>query len=157
MSWEKEVNELRERKTLSKQMGGREAIDKQHAKGRLTVRERINSFLDADSFKEHGEGAGFAEQGPNGEITNFSPANYVVGLGKVNKRLVVVGGEDFTLKGGSPNAAGLRKSVYAEELSSHLKVPLARFLEGEAEALLTRTLLVQEPLARLFLLHRGSK
>lgn len=130
MSWEKEVNELKERKTLSKQMGGREAIDKQHAKGRLTIRERINSFLDADSFKEHGEGAGFAEQGPNGEITNFSPANYVVGLGKVNKRLVVVGGEDFTLKGGSPNAAGLRKSVYAEELSSHLKVPLARFLEG---------------------------
>ncbi len=130
MSWEKEVNEIRQRKTLAKEMGGTEAVEKHHGKGRLTVRERINGFLDVGSFKEHGEGAGFAEKGPNGEISKFSPANYVIGVGKVSEKLVVVGGEDFTLKGGSPNAAGLRKSVYAEELSSYLKVPLARFLEG---------------------------
>jgi acetyl-CoA carboxylase carboxyltransferase component len=42
----------------------------------------------------------------------------------------VVGGEDFTLKGGSPNGAGLRKSVYAEELAVQFKVPLVRMLEG---------------------------
>ena len=43
---------------------------------------------------------------------------------------VVVGGEDFTLKGGSPNAAGLRKSVYAEHLAVQYKAPLVRMLEG---------------------------
>ena len=41
-----------------------------------------------------------------------------------------MGGEDFTLKGGSPNGAGLRKSVYAEELAVQFKVPLIRMLEG---------------------------
>ena len=95
MSWEKEVNEIRQRKTLAKEMGGTEAVEKHHGKGRLTVRERINGFLDVGSFKEHGEGAGFAEKDPNGEISKFSPANYVVGVGKVSEKLVVVGGEDF--------------------------------------------------------------
>ena len=130
MSWEKEVNEIRQRKILSKEMGGRESVEKHHAKGRLTVRERIDSFLDDGSFKEHGEGAGFAEKNPNGEISSIPPANYVVGVGKVSEKLVVVGGEDFTLKGGSPNAAGLRKSVYAEEIAIQYKLPLVRLHEG---------------------------
>ena len=42
----------------------------------------------------------------------------------------MVGGEDFTLKGGSPNAAGLRKSVYAEHLACRYRLPLVRLLEG---------------------------
>ena len=48
-------------------------------------------------------------------MTNFEPANFIVGFGKVDGRRVVVGGEDFTMKGGSPSAAGLRKSIYAED------------------------------------------
>jgi len=43
---------------------------------------------------------------------------------------VVVGGEDFTQRGGSPTPAGLRKSVYAEELALRYRLPLVRFLEG---------------------------
>ena len=42
-------------------------------------------------------------------IIEYVPANYVVGFGQVDKRRIVAAGEDFTLKGGSPNAAGLRK------------------------------------------------
>jgi len=60
----------------------------------------------------------------------YAPANYVVGFGKIDQRRIVVGGEDFTLKGGSPNAAGLRKSVYAEHLAVQYRVPLVRLLEG---------------------------
>ena len=91
---------------------------------------RIDGVLDVGTFVEHGPGAGFATQSEAGEITDFSPANYVVGFGAVQGRQVVVGGEDFTLKGGSPNAAGLRKSVYAEELALHYKIPLMLLLEG---------------------------
>ncbi|MDG1012495.1 MAG: carboxyl transferase domain-containing protein, partial [Luminiphilus sp.] len=43
---------------------------------------------------------------------------------------IVVGGEDFTLRGGSPSAAGLRKSVYAEELAVQYRLPLVRLHEG---------------------------
>ena len=130
MSWEKEVLEIEHRKALALAQGGPEAIAVQHSKGRLSIRERIDAVLDAGTFVEHGPGAGFATRSEAGEITDFSPANYVVGFGAVNDRQVVVGGEDFTLKGGSPNAAGLRKSVYAEELALHYKIPLMRLLEG---------------------------
>jgi acetyl-CoA carboxylase carboxyltransferase component len=129
-SWQEEIDEIRHRKALSLQQGGGDGVAKQHAKGRMTIRERIDQMVDANSFVEHGPGAGFAEKNAKGEIESFTPANYVVGFGEVGGRRAVVGGEDFTLKGGSPNAAGLRKSVYAEELAVHFKVPLIRFLEG---------------------------
>ena len=130
MSWHKEAHEIQLRRDLSRQQGGEESIAVHHAKGRMTIRERIDSLVGADSFEEHGEGAGFAEKGEDGTIEDFTPANYVVGFGEVNGRRTVVGGEDFTLKGGSPNGAGLRKSVYTEELAVQFKVPLIRMLEG---------------------------
>ena len=130
MGWEKETKEIEQRRQLSKLQGGQESIASHHAKGRLTIRERIDALLVSGSFEEHGEGAGFAEKDDAGKISSFSPANYVVGFGDVGGRRVVVGGEDFTLKGGSPNGAGLRKSIYAEELAIQFRVPLVRMLEG---------------------------
>lgn len=130
MSWHKEVYEIELRRELSKQQGGEESIDIHHAKGRLTIRERISSLVEKDTFEEHGEGAGFAEKDMDGSIKSFTPANYVVGFGNIAGRRIVVGGEDFTLKGGSPNGAGLRKSVYAEELAVQFRLPLVRMLEG---------------------------
>lgn len=130
MSWEAEIKELERRRYLAQQQGGKEGIAKQHAKGRLTIRERIDALLDANSFREHGRATASPVYDDNDEIVEYVPANYVVGFGKIDQRRVVVGGEDFTLKGGSPNAAGLRKSVYAEHLAVQYKVPLVRMLEG---------------------------
>ncbi len=130
MSWEKEVRELERRRALAKRQGGEQGIAKQHAKGRLTVRERIDALLDADSFCEHGRATAVPDYDDDGELLGYVPANYVVGFGEIDSRRVVVGGEDFTLKGGSPNAAGLRKSIYAEHLACQYRVPLVRMLEG---------------------------
>ena len=130
MSWENEVKELERRRHLAKQQGGKEGIAKQHAKGRLTIRERIDTLLDPNSFREHGRATASPVYDDHDEIIEYAPANYIVGFGKIDQRRIVVGGEDFTLKGGSPNAAGLRKSVYAEHLAVQYKVPLIRMLEG---------------------------
>ena len=130
MSWENEVKELERRRHLAKQQGGKEGIAKQHARGRLTIRERIDTLLDPNSFREHGRATASPVYDDHDEITEYAPANYIVGFGKIDQRRIVVGGEDFTLKGGSPNAAGLRKSVYAEHLAVQYKVPLVRMLEG---------------------------
>lgn len=130
MSWEKEAEEIKKMRVAARAQGGKEAIEIQHAKGRLTIRERIDSLLDTGSFQEQGRIAGAAERDENGNLKDFSPANYITGLGLIDGRRVAVGGEDFTLKGGSPNAAGLRKSVFAEELASQYRVPLIRMLEG---------------------------
>ncbi len=130
MSWEREVEEIHRRRAAARAQGGDEGISRQHNYGKLTVRERIDAILDANTFREHGQMAGSAFLDDSGELESFTPANYVVGMGKINARRVAVGGEDFTLKGGSPNAAGLRKSVYAEHLAVDYRVPLVRFLEG---------------------------
>ena len=61
MSWETELEELRRREELAKRMGGHERVARQHASGRLTVRERIDRLLDAGSFHETGALAGSAE------------------------------------------------------------------------------------------------
>lgn len=130
MSWKDQVEEIKRRKTLAKAQGGEEAIRKQHDRGKLSIRERIAKLIDPDTFWEQGESAGGWEYDDEGNPTKFLPANYIVGMAKIGSREVVVGGEDFTLKGGSPNAAGLRKSVYAEELARLHRVPLVRMLEG---------------------------
>ncbi|WP_025898040.1 acyl-CoA carboxylase subunit beta [Sneathiella glossodoripedis] len=130
MSWKKEVQELEKLRAKALAMGGKEALEKHHAKGRLGVRERIDILLDKNSFQEHGSIAGGAERDDEGKLLDFTPANYVTGLGTIENRPVAVGGEDFTVKGGSPNAAGLRKSIYAEELALQYKRPLIRLLEG---------------------------
>jgi acetyl-CoA carboxylase carboxyltransferase component len=130
MSWELDAKEIADKRAMARELGGAESVERHHAKGRLTVRERIDGVLDPESFREIGAGAGAAERDEDGNLTGFSPANFVLGFGKVDGRLCIVGGEDFTLKGGSPNEAGLRKSVYTEELACQYKVPLIRVHEG---------------------------
>ncbi len=130
MSWQDEIDEIKQRRDLAKQQGGEEGVAKHHAKGRQTIRERIGGLLDANSFDETGEGSGVPEYDEAGKLVDFQPANFVLGFGKIAGRKVIVGGEDFTVKGGSPNPAGLRKSVYAEQLALQYKLPLIRLHEG---------------------------
>ena len=130
MSWAAEVEELRRRRKLAKLQGGKDGVAKQHARGRLTIRERIDTLLDPGSFQEQGLATAVPDHDDDDKFVGFVPANYVLGFGRIDNRRVVVGGEDFTLKGGSPNSAGLRKSIYAEHLAVQYKIPLVRMLEG---------------------------
>ncbi len=130
MAWNDEVEKIYERRKLAKAQGGPAAIARQHQHGRLTIRERIDAVLDPETFDEVGIGAGDGELDENGNIIGFTPANFVLGFGKIDGRRCVVGGEDFTLKGGSPSPAGLRKSVYTEQLAVQYRLPLIRLHEG---------------------------
>ena len=130
MSWQPEVDELMRRRADALLQGGNAGIARQHAAGRLTIRERIAAVLDYGTFQEQGLATAAPEFDEQGKVTGYTPANYVLGFGAIEGRRVVVGGEDFTLRGGSPNAAGLRKSVYAEHLAVQYRAPLVRLLEG---------------------------
>ena len=61
MVWQPEIDELEYRRSLAMQMGGEERIERQHSEGKLTVRERIDTLLDQDTFFEIGELAGYGE------------------------------------------------------------------------------------------------
>ncbi len=130
MSWQEEVEEIRRRLALAREMGGTEAVARQHARGRRTVRERIEALVDPGSFREHGAMSGVSERDAEGRLTHFTPANVVTGTGRIGGRLCVVGGDDFTLRGGAYSAIGLRKGQYADELAIRRRIPLVRLLEG---------------------------
>ena len=130
MSWKREVEGVEQRRRWAAEHGGQEAVSRQHEAGRLAIRERIAALVDQNSFREQGPIAGHSETREGDELRSFTPANYVLGIARIEGRLCVVGGEDFTLRGGSPTPAGLRKSVFAEELACRYRLPLIRFLEG---------------------------
>lgn len=130
MDWSEQTDEIRRRRREAAGQGGAAAVDRQHNRGRLTIRERVDGLLDPGSFREIGPIAGSAEPDGDGGPEKFTPANFRLGFGRIAGRPCVVGGEDFTINAGSPNLGGLRKSVYTEELACQYRIPLVRLHEG---------------------------
>jgi len=130
MSWKSELEELKRRKALALKMGGADKVKRQHDAGKLTVRERIEKLLDAGSFHEIGTIAGKATYDEKGEISDFLPANFVIGRGRIEDRPVVVGGDDFTVRGGAADASIRGKQVMAEQMAHELRIPLVRLVDG---------------------------
>ena len=130
MSWEPELDELRRREELAHRMGGEERVARQHASGRLTVRERVDRLFDPGSFHETGALAGRGSYDESGELGDFLPANTVVGQGRIEGRRAVAQGDDFTIRGGAADAAIWEKAVYAERMAHSLRLPLVRLVDG---------------------------
>ncbi|MGH7917160.1 MAG: acyl-CoA carboxylase subunit beta, partial [Candidatus Binataceae bacterium] len=129
MSWQRELDEIRHRMELARKMGGPENIKRQHDGGKLTVRERIDRLLDPGSLHEYGALAGSSKY-EGAELAEFRPANFVLGTGKINGRRVVVGGDDFTVRGGAADAAIHSKQVWGELLAHELRMPIVRLVDG---------------------------
>jgi acetyl-CoA carboxylase carboxyltransferase component len=130
VGWEPELEELRLRQAIAREMGGKERVERQHKGGRLTVRERIDRLLDPESFKEIGSIAGKAWYDDKGNITEFMPANCVFGRGLLDGRPVVVAGDDFTLRGGSADASIKGKPKMSEQIATEFRMPIIRLIEG---------------------------
>src|SRR2546427_7979157 len=129
LTWEPELEELRRREELARRMGGEERVARQHASGRLTVRERLERLFDAGTFHETGAIAGQARY-EDGELAEFLPANMLVGQGRIQGRRAVVQGDDFTVRGGAADAAIWQKMVYAERMAHDMRIPLVRLVDG---------------------------
>ena len=130
MSWQDEADEIEARRRLARELGGKEAVERQHARGRGTVRERIEKLVDEGSFREAGETAGDAERDEAGRLASFRPTNFVVGAAQIGGRPCVVAGDDFTISGGAYSPASLKKTQYADGLAIRRRIPLVRLIEG---------------------------
>src|SRR3954463_4955822 len=128
--WEPEVAELRRREELARRMGGTERVERQRATGRLTVRERIELLFDPGTFHETGMLAGKGTYDADGELTDFLPANVVVGQGRIDGRRAVGQADDFTVRGGAADAAFWQKGIYAKGMAPALRLPLVRLVDG---------------------------
>ena len=130
MSWQKEVDELRRRQAMAREMGGEAKVRRQHDAGRLTVRERFDRLLDPGSFREIGSISGFGEYDDQGELIKLSPTNILYGRGRIDGRPVVVNGDDFTVRGGAADASIHDKQIAAEQLAHEFRLPLVKLIEG---------------------------
>jgi acetyl-CoA carboxylase carboxyltransferase component len=131
MSWQNEIDELRRREALAREMGGPDKVRRQHDGGKLTVRERIDRLLDAGSFHEIGALTGVARYAEDGAtIEAFTPANLVTGRGRIDGRPVVVAGDDFTVRGGANDAGIKGKLLQCERMARDLRLPMVRLVDG---------------------------
>ncbi|MBI2207448.1 MAG: methylmalonyl-CoA carboxyltransferase [Candidatus Rokubacteria bacterium] len=130
MTWDPELEELKRREAFADRLGGAERVARQRAGGRLTIRERITRLVDADSFHEIGKIAGRATYDEKNELVDLTPSNFVFGRARIDGRPVIVGGDDFTVRGGSADATIKDKHNQCEQMAHELRMPLVRMVEG---------------------------
>ncbi len=104
--------------------GGETQIEKQHAKGKQTARERIEQLLDKDTFCETDRYITHRATGFGMEKNHPLTDGVVTGWGKVNGRTVYVFAQDFTILGGSLGEAHGRKIVKIMDLAYQNGAPL---------------------------------
>ena len=130
MSWLEEIEELSHRSELAEKMGGVDKVARQHEFNKLTIRERIDAIADQGSFHEIGKLAGVASYNDEGDLIDFTPANFVFGTAEIGGRPVMLSGDDFTVRGGSADASIAGKRQQAEALALELKLPHVRLVDG---------------------------
>jgi acetyl-CoA carboxylase carboxyltransferase component len=101
MAMQDKINELLALREKARLGGGQDKIDKQHAKGKYSARERILMFLDEGSFEEFDMFVTHRCTNFGIEKDKFLSDGVVTGYGTVNGRLVYVFSQDFTVFGGS--------------------------------------------------------
>lgn len=129
-SMREKVAELERRKAAARQMGGPERVERQHSRGKLDVRQRIDLLFDPGTFVELGALANNDGALP-GESKRDAPADGVVtGFGEVDGRMVCCAAYDFTVLGGSIGTVGERKVARMRELALRERVPMVWLVDS---------------------------
>ena len=120
------LDELQSRHAQARMGGGQARIDRQHAKGKMTARERIAHLLDSGTFQEmqpftanHPEN----EEPPSGD-------GVVTGFGQIDGRDICIFAQDFTVFGGSVSLTHARKITQVQELALNNGVPIIGLLDS---------------------------
>ena len=118
------INELIEKRACARVGGGEKAIEKQHAKGKYTARERIAQLLDEGSFEE-------LDMFVTHRCTNFGQDKkhilgdgVVTGFGTIEGRLVYVFAQDFTVFGGSLSETMAQKICKVMDMAMKMGAPV---------------------------------
>ena len=104
--------------------GGRERINIQHKKGKLTARERLEVLLDADSFEEYDQLAEHRCKNFRMGENRIPGDGVVTGYGKINSRPVFVYSQDFTVIGGSLGEIHAKKICKVMDMALRSKTPI---------------------------------
>ena len=134
------LKELERRRAIARAGGGEARIAAQHARGKLTARERIEVFLDEGSFEEFDMYVEHRSTDFGMEKTKIPGDGVVTGWGTVNGRPVFLFAKDFTVFGGSLSEAHAEKIMKVQDMALRNRAPIvglydaggARIQEGVA-------------------------
>lgn len=125
-----EIEKLRQVEETARAGGGQKRIDEQHARGKLTARERIENLLDPGTFVEIGllgqhqcTDFGMEKNRPWGD-------GVITGYGKVDGRVVFLYSQDFTVLGGSVGQAHGQKIVSVTRMARHAGAPIVGLIDS---------------------------
>jgi propionyl-CoA carboxylase beta chain len=118
------TEELREMAKKARQGGGEQRMKRQHEKGKLTARERVETLLDPSSFVELDRFVVHQCHDFGMEKTRILGDGVVTGYGTINSRLVYVFAQDFTVFGGSLSEMYARKICKVMDLAMRTGAPV---------------------------------
>ena len=125
------VKDLEARRAEVRKMGGDDRVAKQHARGKMSARERMTALFDDGVYFEvgmHGTQMGLAA-GPDGK--DRPPADGVVcGFGKIEGRMACCASYDFTVKGGSIGYTGEEKVTRLRHMALRGRMPMIWFIDS---------------------------
>ncbi len=124
------VDDLHARREKAKLGGGEEKIAKQHSRGKLTARERLDLLVDPGTFVEMGIHAGphFSQRSMEGKE---APADGVItGWGDIDGRTCAIAAYDFTVMAGAMGMTGELKMARLRELALQKRMPLVWLLDS---------------------------
>jgi acetyl-CoA carboxylase carboxyltransferase component len=122
--WGPALEEIGRRKAEAGEMGGEARLERQHERGRLNARERLQRLFDPGTFFEIGGLVGTVDEPP-------VPGDALVaGSGRINGRPALAGAEDVTVLGGSIGTGASDKRYRLCQLARQERVPLVMMLEG---------------------------
>ena len=124
MSMEEKVNELHKKKEKILEMGGEAKVQKQHEKGKLTARERVEKLLDPGSFVEIGMFVKHRNTEFGLDKMELPADGVITGYGTIDGRLVFVFAQDFTVLGGSLGEMHATKIKRVMELALEAGAPI---------------------------------
>jgi len=116
--------ELEDRSRRALTAGGKDRVERQHASGKLTARERVEALLDEGSFEELGQLVTHRSHDFGMEKTLIPGDGVLTGYGRIDGRLVYLYAQDFTVFGGSLSEAYAEKVVKVMDLAMRQGAPV---------------------------------
>ncbi len=124
------LQELEERRNLARLGGGEARIAAQHARGKLTARERIELLLDPNSFEEFDMFVEHRNTEFGAEKNRIPGDGVVTGWGTINGRMVYVFAKDFTVFGGSLSETHAQKICKIQDMAMQNGAPVIGLLDS---------------------------
>jgi len=123
----KQYYDIQEKNKLG---GGQKHIDRQHSRGKLTARERIDILIDPGTFSELGSSVNTTGARIDGRHTDAPCDGAVVGTARVHGRIIMLYASDFTVLGGSTGMQHIKKYARSLELAHQWGIPIVNLLDS---------------------------